>query len=367
VLCAFSSVAAVFGNPGQVDYAMANETLDHVLATERARRPDCLVRAIAWGPWRGGMVTPALAERFRAEGVALIEPDVGASAFLSELDGSANDVLAVLTAAADPPGPAELVADVVVDARRYPYLADHRLNGVPVVPVAAVLHWFAGAAAVWRPDGTVTVVRDLRVLDKIALPRLGADQGGHRLVLRGHEATAPDGPALDLDLRDDAGRPHYRASVVDASGNGSPSWSTPPGLEPLADPYGTTTLFHGPAMQALRGRPAVGPDGAEGVVAASPAMGWADGAGAVDIAAVDGALQLALLWAHRAGAGDTLPMGVGEVRLHRREPIPSESRCLVRAVRVDDAGAVCDVGLVDAGGIPRIELVGVRLVRRPGS
>ena len=57
----FSSVAAVFGNAGQSDYAMANEVLGQVACAERARRPDCLVRSIAWGPWHGGMVTPALA------------------------------------------------------------------------------------------------------------------------------------------------------------------------------------------------------------------------------------------------------------------------------------------------------------------
>ena len=367
VLCAFSSVAAVFGNPGQVDYAMANEVLDHVLAAERARRPGCLVRAIAWGPWRGGMVTPALADRFSDAGIPLIDPDAGARAFVSELDGPADEVLAILTARDDSPVPSgiDLVADVVVDARQYPYLSDHRLGGVAVVPVAVVLNWFARAAVAWRPDGRATVIRDLRVLDKIALPHLA--NGGHRLVLRGHGATAEDGDALDLDLRDDAGRPHYRASVVDAAAPAPVRWSAPSNLEPLIDPYGGTTLFHGPALQALRGRPAVGPDGAHGLVATSPALGWAPGVGDVDIAVVDGALQLALLWARRAGAGDTLPMGVGEIRLRGRDPVDGETRCIVHAVRVDDAGAVCDVGLVDADGTPLIELVGVRLVRRPGS
>jgi NAD(P)-dependent dehydrogenase (short-subunit alcohol dehydrogenase family) len=364
VLCAFSSVAAVFGNAGQADYAMANEVLGHVLAAERPRRPDCLVRAIAWGPWRGGMVTPDLAERFSDGGVALIEPDAGARAFVSELDGAADDVLAVLTPTADADAGADLAADVMVDAGRYPYLADHRINGVAVLPVAVVLDWFGRAAVAWRPAGEQTVIRDLRVLDKIALPRLA--DGGHPLVLRGHTAAAADGAALDLDLRDDAGRPHFRASVVDVAPAPS-TWTRPSGLEPLADPYSGSTLFHGPAMQALRGRPAVGPDGADGVVAGSPALGWAEDDTAVDVAAVDGALQLALLWARRAGAGDTLPMGVGEIRLRRRETVDGETRCLVRAARVDDTGAVCDVALVDSDGAPFLELLGVRLVRRPGS
>lgn len=68
----FSSVAAVFGNAGQSDYAMANEVLQQVASAEQARRPDCLVRCVAWGPWQGGMVTPSLAAHFGRAGVPLI-------------------------------------------------------------------------------------------------------------------------------------------------------------------------------------------------------------------------------------------------------------------------------------------------------
>ncbi len=98
VLCAFSSVAAHFGNPGQSDYAMANEVLNQVLSAERARRPSCLVRAIGWGPWRGGMVTAEVAGRFRGAGVPLIEPDAGAAAFVAELGTSAGEVRVILSA-----------------------------------------------------------------------------------------------------------------------------------------------------------------------------------------------------------------------------------------------------------------------------
>ena len=53
VLCAFSSVAAQFGNPGQCDYAMANEVLNQVLSAEQARRTGCVVRAIGVGTLAG--------------------------------------------------------------------------------------------------------------------------------------------------------------------------------------------------------------------------------------------------------------------------------------------------------------------------
>lgn len=357
VLCAFSSVAAVFGNPGQADYAMANEVLAHVLAAERARRPGCLVRAIAWGPWDGGMVTPELAERFRDGGTPLIDRSAGGRAFAAELAGPADPVLAIL---GDGPaaGP-DLVAEIQVNGRDYPYLADHRVGGVAVVPVATVLDWFARAAAAWHPGGTGTVIRDLRVLDKVALPRLA--NGGHRLVLHGDHGNG----ALDLHLTDDTGRPHYRASVVGPAPSTVDNWAPPPDLAPVPQPYEGTALFHGPALRAVVGTPSVGAAGAHGVVAAARALGWSGAAGEVDVAAVDGALQLAVLWARGAGAGDTLPMAVGEIRLHRR--VDGATRCVVRAGRADDTGAVCDAALVDDSGVPHVELVGIHLVRRPGG
>ena len=45
--------------------AMANEVLERVADQERVSRGDaCLVRALGWGPWAGGMVTPELARAF---------------------------------------------------------------------------------------------------------------------------------------------------------------------------------------------------------------------------------------------------------------------------------------------------------------
>src|SRR5690606_25418266 len=68
----FSSVSGRFGRRGQSDYAMANEALVALAHREAARRPGCRVAAIDWGPWEGGMVTPALAATFESEGISLI-------------------------------------------------------------------------------------------------------------------------------------------------------------------------------------------------------------------------------------------------------------------------------------------------------
>jgi NADP-dependent 3-hydroxy acid dehydrogenase YdfG len=367
VLCAFSSAAAHFGNQGQSDYAMANEVLNHVLSAEQARRPGCLVRAIGWGPWRGGMVTPELAERFRSAGVSLIDPDAGSEAFAAELGRPARDVRVIVSAGAQGDQPASheaLAAQVTVAEPAYAYLADHQLGGVPVVPVATVLDWFAGAARAWRPSATPIVLRDLRVLDKITLPQL--TNGGRRLILRGRQATTDDGDVLDLDLRDEAGMPLYRASAAACSRPAYGSWAGPAGLVPVTCPYDGATLFHGPRFQAIVAEPAVGSAGAECVVVGVRALGWEGTTWQVDPAAVDGALQLAVLWAQRAGTGSTLPMAISECRVYRSGAVEGEMRCVVAAGRADDSTAACDVALIDTGGSPWLELFGVQLVRRPG-
>lgn len=88
VLCCFSSVAARVGNAGQADYAAANEVLNKLCQVEQRRRGDaCLVRAINWGPWDGGMVTAGLRARFAAMGVPLIPRAAGAEVFADIVTG----------------------------------------------------------------------------------------------------------------------------------------------------------------------------------------------------------------------------------------------------------------------------------------
>lgn len=92
LLCLFSSVAARTGNNGQVDYAMANEVLNKVAAAERRRRGEtCVVKSLGWGPWDGGMVSPALKTHFESMGVSLISLDGGARMLVAEIASPQRD------------------------------------------------------------------------------------------------------------------------------------------------------------------------------------------------------------------------------------------------------------------------------------
>jgi len=106
LICVFSSVAARFGNAGQSDYAMANEVLGRVAAAEARRRDgQCLVRAIDWGPWDGGMVTPALRGYFKTLGVPLIPLETGARMMMDELRQGPSDGVEVVIGGAPTSGP----------------------------------------------------------------------------------------------------------------------------------------------------------------------------------------------------------------------------------------------------------------------
>ncbi|GAA2583393.1 SDR family NAD(P)-dependent oxidoreductase [Actinomadura fulvescens] len=99
-LALFGSVAGVYGNRGQADYAAANDALDtfaHAWSGRFAGR----VVAIDWGPWAsagGGMVTPELERAYARRGIALLDPDAAVAAFLAELAHGTGDAQILLLA-----------------------------------------------------------------------------------------------------------------------------------------------------------------------------------------------------------------------------------------------------------------------------
>ncbi|MCC7361295.1 MAG: type I polyketide synthase [Anaerolineales bacterium] len=91
----FSSVAAVFGSPGQSNHAAASAFLDGLAAHRRGLGLPGV--SISWGPWVGlGAAAGKLsAERVMAGGVAPITPDVGLALFAHCLAGTAAQPIAM--------------------------------------------------------------------------------------------------------------------------------------------------------------------------------------------------------------------------------------------------------------------------------
>ncbi|MBB6498059.1 type I polyketide synthase [Pedobacter cryoconitis] len=90
----FSSIASVYGNRGQTDYAAANSVMDRY-AWALKEKINGKVMSINWGPWKGaGMVSPTLEKEYERRGIALIPLQDGMETFLNELKyGKESQVL----------------------------------------------------------------------------------------------------------------------------------------------------------------------------------------------------------------------------------------------------------------------------------
>jgi acyl transferase domain-containing protein/NAD(P)H-dependent flavin oxidoreductase YrpB (nitropropane dioxygenase family)/NAD(P)-dependent dehydrogenase (short-subunit alcohol dehydrogenase family) len=96
----FSSIAAHFGNPGQADYAAANEVLNK-LAARLDGRWSARVVSIGWGPWSEiGMASPHLRDKLAAAGFDYLAPRDGVRLCLDELFYGRKGESAVLLYAA---------------------------------------------------------------------------------------------------------------------------------------------------------------------------------------------------------------------------------------------------------------------------
>jgi len=90
----FSSIASVYGNKGQTDYAAANSVLDDY-ANALNKRLKGKVISINWGPWKGaGMVSATLESEYERRGISMIPLDEGKEIFLNEIKyGTESQVL----------------------------------------------------------------------------------------------------------------------------------------------------------------------------------------------------------------------------------------------------------------------------------
>jgi hypothetical protein len=129
--------------------------------------------------------------------------------------------------------------------------------------------------------------------------------------------------------------------------------------------YDGRVLFHGPSFQAIRGLDGVSGEGMTGTLAGSRDLGWKDDHWSTDPAALDGALQLAVLWSRHVLGGGTLPMAIETCRSYAKGLSDGPLRAVVRRRAVHDRRAVCDVALARADGHVVAELVGVETVLRP--
>lgn len=368
ILCMFSSVAARCGNLGQCDYAMANEVLNKVAWAESRRRgSDCIVKSLGWGPWEGGMVSPQLKVHFERMGVPLIPLQVGARMLVDELRSPQADQVELVLGGEPRPealAPSQdtpsMTVDVMVDRKTHPYLQDHNIKGTPVVPVALAIEWFARAARAFKPGLVLADLGDVKVLKGIPLQDF--EHGRKWLQVHSRQLTNGDGAMVALELRDREGTVYYRATAKMAHQRAVPRLDTAAdlGLEGWGDRdvYDGEILFHGPDFQMIRTIDGISDQGMTAEMGGVVDAGWPD-PWCTDPVAMDGGLQLALLWCRRMLGGASLPTSIEAVRTFTEVPTTGPLRCTLKGRGAKGSKAVADVVFTGADGAVVAELQGV--------
>ena len=401
VMVLFSSSTARFGRRGQVDYAAANEVLNKVAQAEAARRDGCRVVSVNWGPWDGGMVTPALKSMFSGEGIEVIGMRSGAAYLLDEIatrDGPAEVLVlgrgstvptagtvgtngggAVTNgayAASNVVGPTgngttaegldepPTVFERTISTDTHEFMASHVLGGRAVLPAAMTLEWLAHGALHGNPGLRFIGVDDLRVFKGVLLQpdescqvRVCADKAkkrGEEYLVTAELCSGGKNGARVL---------HARADIVLASTqpDARPDTETvevSEGLPAMAQSIETIyseTLFHGPAM---RGLVDVEGCGDEGLVArcrvAPPPKDWMHepvrNRWIADPLVVDSGLQAMIVWTSDRVGEASLPSRWARYRQFVPEFPESGARIVISVHGRTNGRVVSDIDWIGEDG-----------------
>ena len=365
LIVAFSSIAGRFGNAGQADYAMANETISKAVAAEARRRGEsCVAKALAWGPWDGGMVDASLKAHFEAKGVATLALEEGARRFVAEIGAHGSEVVLIAGDAAEAGAlqPRLLRKSLAfrVAPSTHAFLNDHRVRGDVVLPAVLALEWMTRAALAVRPSLRVAEILDLRVKRGARLERF---VNGAWFFASAHETSNGQGSRLDLELRGADATLHYTArGVLEEKAPASLSAEPPIRAAGGSDASAYAgRLFHGPAFQVIRGLEALDADGASARLAGVATQAWGGGPWQTEAAALDGALQLAILWGREKTGSATLPTGIERIRFHADGPAALDLECRLSGRSASALRTLSDAILVDANGRPFAELRGIEM------
>jgi NAD(P)-dependent dehydrogenase (short-subunit alcohol dehydrogenase family) len=196
---AFSSVAGRFGNGGQTDYSAANDLLCKYTSSFRTTRPQTRGIVIDWTAWGGiGMATRgSIPKMMELAGIDMLPPEAAIPVIRRELTagGRTGEVLiakrlgsllnewdvtggldtSALAASGEFQGPmvgritglgiySGLTMETTLDPKLQPFLYDHQIDGIPVLPGVMGIEAFAEAALCLHPGWYVESIEEVNFL-----------------------------------------------------------------------------------------------------------------------------------------------------------------------------------------------------------
>ncbi|NJD90016.1 MAG: SDR family NAD(P)-dependent oxidoreductase [Geobacter sp.] len=363
----FSSTTGRFGRTGQVDYAVANEVLNKLAQFEARRRPDCRTVSINWGPWDGGMVTPALKKLFAGEGIGLIGLEEGGDFLAREIAASDAPVEITVLAetAAESAQPqqsrtknlTEALA-IALNVDDYPFLRSHVLDGKAVLPMAVIAEWLAHAALHGNPGLRFHGFNDLRICKGVVFEQ---EKGCNLKIMAGRAEKRGSFYLVPVELTGVNGDSrmllHAKAEIVLAS-------RLPEGIRSIkeiaVEPYephngriyDSERLFHGPDLHGIEEVSGCSSQGIAALVKGAPTpaawlkqplrSNWL-----TDPLALDSAFQMMILWSFERFGSGSLPCFAGRYRQFQ-ESFPKDGVQIV--IRINDVrqhGAHADMEFID--------------------
>jgi NAD(P)-dependent dehydrogenase (short-subunit alcohol dehydrogenase family) len=291
----FSSVAGRFGNAGQADYASGNDFLCKTLSWWAGAKAGRLGIALDWTAWGGiGMATRgSIPEIMKRAGIDMLDPAEGLPVIRRSLQiGFSGEAvvgrkLGILMepfdkdGGIDPNGSLQaraqekalplpfdkvafdlhrgLSAEIRLDPKVEPFLYDHAIDGIPVLPGVMGLETFAEAAWLLAPQCRVSTLENVHFLAPMKYYR----HEPRTVTVRAKPVLAADGRihvAITLSSvqvimgREAEEKLHFSGTVVLEQGNiegvqTSVDDSGPVGGIGFDDIY--RVYFHGPAYRVL--------------------------------------------------------------------------------------------------------------------
>ncbi|MCC7162636.1 MAG: SDR family NAD(P)-dependent oxidoreductase [Anaerolineae bacterium] len=414
----FSSVAGRFGNSGQSDYSAANDLLCKLTASLATWRPETRGIAIDWTAWADiGMATRGSIPRImELAGISMLPAVSGVPTVRRELTYNdfrgeivVGERLGVLTQEWDETGGLDtsraaqwlaqhrakfpqigqilaarlyggIEVETPLDPKQEPFLFDHQIDNVPLLPGVMGTETFAELAQLLAPDMHVESVTNEEFERPFKFYRMQPQtlylsawaEPARDAKLVAHTVLKSMTPVMRGEMPPQV-KIHFNADVVLARRAQDQPTITPDlsllkkrtkwiNAEQIYSIY-----FHGPAYKVLE-RARVEGDTAIGELKTPLAADTAQGQGDWLLAPrlVELCFQTAGVWAIKTNGVMALPRAIGSVSAHRQLR-DAGGQPLYAIVKTTDGGASFDATVVDGSGEIYVSLSSYQTVALPGT
>jgi acyl transferase domain-containing protein len=368
-LVLFSSAAGFYGNVGQADYAMANDILNKTAYRVKQQHPGCHVVSINWGPWDGGMVTPALKKLFKERNIEVIPVDVGTQILADELNPTNRDIVQTVVG-----GPLFLAGENrdntlrkhrvhrMLSLTANPFLKDHVIGGHPVLPTVCAIAWMGNVCEQLYPGFHMFSCDNYQVLKGIVFDD---PQDQARQTILDLEETEKSAGTIALKAviwsktTEGKLRYHYRSEITLVQTlPDAPSYSGFDHRENEPIPgetlYLNGTLFHGPAFQGIERVLNISPEKVTMRCVLPEVPAAQQGQFPVqhfNPFIADGQFQSMVVWARHFHQAGSLPLQAGRGEQYRPIPFGETSYVSMDVKASSDTRLVADIITHDADGL----------------